>query len=110
MFLRNKISENSYMLDGVDEDMPMANNKTKDFVEKYGVDAADELIEFIITDPSEIYFSQARENKYLRSGKVLIEEDCFVLKRYSPLYGTVVFMKVFHFYSNSKRTVVVHPY
>ena len=53
--LRKAIAENAYLLDGIEEGT-FANSKTAEFVDQYGIDEADELIEFICNRPDEMYF------------------------------------------------------
>ena len=110
--LRDAFRRNAIQLDGVDEidpDAQVGNAKTAQFVESQGVDAAFELIEFIIAAPDEAYFSPAHD-KQRRDGSFILEEDAWVLKRWSPKYRSRCFLKVWHLYSDMLRIADVHPY
>ena len=105
--LLKAVTENNYFLDGV-ERQPYGNGKTAAFVEQYGIDAADELIEFIVTRPEKMFFSPSHSFQK-KNGEWVWEEDAWVLKRYSPKYRSVAYMKVWHLNSDARRQIDVHP-
>lgn len=113
--LRDAFRRNAIQLDGVDElseDERIGNSKTAQFVESEGadgIDAAFDLIEFILTDPEDAYFSPAHDRQR-RDGSFILEEDAWVLKRWSPKYRSRCFLKIWHLYSDATRKADVHPY
>lgn len=111
--LRNAFKRNDLQLDGVDEEDPdlerEGNTKTAEFVSAYDVDAAFDLIEFILNAPDEAYFSPAHYRQR-RDGSLILEDDAWVLKRWSPKYGSRTYLKVWNLYSDRTRKADVHPY
>lgn len=109
--LRDAFRRNHILLDGVDTDSDeqFGNSKTAQFVDADGVDAAFELIEFIIANPEEAYFSPAHDRQR-HDGSFAYETDAWILKRWSPKYGSRAYLKVWHLYSDAYRTADVHPY
>lgn len=91
--IRRVVSIGDYCIDGVHNGEPFANDKTRAFVEREGIDAADELCEYIVANPDTAFFSPAASWR---------EEDAWVLKR------TGYYFKMFRLWSRN-RTVDVHP-
>ena len=110
--VRKAINDSNYKLEGVDTPEPeYSNQKTAKFVDRYGVDAAIDLAEYIANNPQIAFFSPAH-SFMKRNGEWVWEQDAWVLKRKHPAYNSgeeKSYLKIFHLWRKDQRTVVVHP-
>lgn len=103
-YLQKCIEEGNYLFDGVDTDS-YANNKTAEFIDRVGIDTAEEILVEIV---DETYFSKYSNGRSWRETDAVIfrDRDLYLTVKYDCRER--LYCKVFNFAEGYVPVVCLH--